>query len=54
MKLKTKRIYIMFAGVVTFTSCDKSNVEVENNLPICMEDVIAAADTVDDISKIIS
>lgn len=43
----------MLLGVLIFTSCKKDTPEVENIIPICIEDVIAAADTVDDISKII-
>jgi len=48
-----KHLFTLLFIVAILTSCDKNNPEVESNLPICFEDIIAAADTVDDISKII-
>jgi hypothetical protein len=50
----SKQLFALLFTIGILTSCDKScTPEVENSFPVCIEDVIAAADTVDDISKII-
>jgi hypothetical protein len=53
MKLKTKFIYIIIAGIAIFASCDNYSNEFENNYPFCFDNIIMTPDTNDYISKII-
>ena len=45
--------FLTLLVVVGFFYCYKSILDVESDLPICMEDVTVVADIVDNISKII-
>jgi hypothetical protein len=40
MKLKTKLIYILFSGLVIFSSCEKNN-SIEPNPPVAVADSVA-------------
>mgnify|MGYP001605766126 CR=1 FL=1 len=52
MNIKTKLLFITIAGVLSFSSCDKDTPEDELKFPVCFKGMIAAVDTVDEITKI--